>query len=88
MKHQTKVVRNGNSWSVRFPKQILEDSGLRPGSEVVLTAAPGRISIYSVKAAKQASQKDKYNLAKNDVQKALDRAFEQAWLEAFGLEEY
>lgn len=88
MKRQTKFVRDGNSWSVRIPKQALIDSGLKPDTEIVLRADAGKITIYSSEAAKQAGQKDKYDLAKQDVQKALDEAFEQAWLELFGLEEY
>jgi len=81
------MVRDGNSWAIRLPKQALQDSGIEPGASLVLRTNPGRITIYSVVAARRADKKDKFEATKQDVQKIWNEAFEQVWLDIFGADE-
>lgn len=87
MRVQTKLVRDGNSWSVRLSKPLLKMSDIKPGAEVIIYASLGKIIVYSPEVAKRANQKDKYEIAKEDVRNSLNEAFEQAWMEIFGAEE-
>ena len=45
MPHVTKIAKQGNSLGVRIPKEMLEQTGLNLGDEVVLDMHPGQIRI-------------------------------------------
>lgn len=82
------MARNGNSWSVRLLKPLLREAGIKPEDVLYIEARPGgRIIISSENAIKLAAEHDKYDVARRDVREALDAAFDQAWLEIFGIEE-
>ena len=40
---KTKVVKSGNSWSIRLSKEALAFAGLKPGQELFLEVRPGRL---------------------------------------------
>ena len=82
MKVPTTLVRNGNSWSIRLSKAILQASSIKPGEELIIKSAPGRVIIYSSQLTE--AQQDKFKLAKQDARQAWDEAFDQVWFEIFG----
>ena len=45
MNKQTKLVSVGNSTGVVIPRQLLAESGLAHGEDVIIKASPGRIEI-------------------------------------------
>lgn len=84
MLQKTKLVRDGNSWAVRLPKMVLQLSGFRPGTAVQLEVRQDRIVIFP---ASRIISNDRHEVAKQDAREVWNKAFEDVWLEIFGLDE-
>ena len=80
---QTKLVKSGNSWSIRLSKDALALAGLKPGQAIDLEVRPGRLIL---RRPKQATT-DKLDQAYKDVKPIWDQALKDAWSEMFGSEE-
>ena len=79
---KSKLVKSGNSWCIRLPKDVIQLSGLTPGKAVDLEVRQGRLII------RKPGQANLHNLdrAYEDVKAVWDQALKDVWYEAFGLD--
>lgn len=84
MARETRIVKDGNSWAVRLPKDVLALSGLKGGEKINLVIRPGRIIIYS---DRRAFYKDRFLRSRRDAKQVIDKAFDDVWFDLFGIDE-
>jgi antitoxin component of MazEF toxin-antitoxin module len=84
MRIKTKLVKEGNSWVIRLPKNVLALSGLRGGEAVNLEVSAGRITIRS---QRQPALDDEVEAARLAAKQAWNEAFEETWLALVGTQE-
>ena len=84
MKLQTKLVRDGNGWVLRFPKNVQQLSGFEPGILLQLHVKQNRIIIYR---GDHSLPQSPYRIAYEQAKTDWNEAFTEAWIEMFGIEE-
>lgn len=80
MSIRTKIVKSGNSWSIRLSKEALQLANLKPGQAIELEIRPGRLTLRHPHQAK----KHKLDQAYVDAKTVWDQALKDIWDEIFG----